>query len=388
MVPAEGFGSLQVVVTDQGFPILGACVSYSGPASGEVCDGGAGDADPSQANILIQDLPAGDYQVSMPNPPAGFDPAAAVAATITDGQVTNLVLQTGGEVVPPAEPTETPTEVVIPTETPTEIPTDIPTETPLPTETPVPTETPTPEPTTGDLVIAKVDENGAPLAGACFSLNGNAQVCDNGEGDVDPAEGSIRIEDVTAGDVTVTETQAPEGYLPADPQTIAVPAGGEAAAQFVNAVAPPPVGSFRVVKRDEDGNRIGGSCWTLTGAETFGPYCDNDANDIDTRDGVIEVENIPVGDYTLTESTIPEGFLAVADQTITITEGERTGVSLVDETATGSLVITKTDDQGTRSAARASRSAIRPSATTAKAMPPTPFRARSRSTGSRPVTTR
>ncbi len=40
------------------------------------------------------------------------------------------------------------------------------------------------------------------------------------------------------------------------------------------------------------------------------------------------------------------GYLAVADQTITITEGTRTGVSLVDEAATGSLVITKTDDQG------------------------------------------
>ncbi len=147
---------------------------------------------PNQASILIQDLPAGAYQVSMPNPPPGFDPAAPAPATITDGQVTNLVLQTGGEVVPPAEPTETPTEVVLPTETPTELPT----ETPIPTETAIPTETPTPEPTTGDLVIAKVDENGAPLAGACFSVDGNAQVCDNGDGDADPADGSIRIADL------------------------------------------------------------------------------------------------------------------------------------------------------------------------------------------------
>jgi len=340
--PAEGFGSLQVVATDQGFPILGACIAYQGPASGEVCDGDVNDADPAQASVLIQDLPAGTYQVSMPNPPSGFEPAAPVTVTVTDGQIASVELQTGGAVVPAESATETPaaTETPIPTETPT------PTETPLPTETSVPTETPTPEPTTGDLVIDKVDENGAPVAGACFSVDGNAQVCDNGDGDADPAAGSIRIEGILAGDVTVTETQAPEGFLTADPQTITVPAGSEANAQFVDQLAPPPTGSFRVVKRDDGGNRIDGSCWTLTGAETFGPYCDNDDNDLDDRSGVIEVQNIPVGDYTLTESTVPDGYLAVADQTITITQDQRTDVSLVDAAATGSLVITKTDDQG------------------------------------------
>ena len=330
--PAEGFGSLQAVVTDDGFPVLGACIAYEGPASGEVCDGDPNDADPAQASVLIENLPAGSYQVSMPNPPAGFDPAAPVPATITDGQITSVVLQTGGAAVPtePAPPTET----------------AAPTETALPTETTVPTETPTPEPTTGDLVIGKADPDGAPLAGACFSIDGNAAICDNGDGDADPADGSIRIEGILAGDVTVTESQAPEGYLTADPQTVTIPAGGEASAQFVDQPAPPPDGSFRVVKRNADGNRIDGSCWTLTGAQNLGPFCDNDDNDLDTREGVIEIENIPVGDYTLTESTVPDGYLAVADQTLTITAGERADLSLVDETATGSLLITKTDDQG------------------------------------------
>ena len=40
-----------------------------------------------------------------------------------------------------------------------------------------------------------------------------------------------------------------------------------------------------MVKRDDGGNRIDGSCWTLSGAQNLGPYCDNDANDIDTRPG-------------------------------------------------------------------------------------------------------
>jgi uncharacterized surface anchored protein len=266
LAPAEGFGSLQVVATDQGFPILGACIDYQGPASGEVCDGDANDADPAQASVLINDLPAGDYQVSMPNPPQGFDPAAPVSATVTDGQITSVVLQTGGAV---EVPTETPTQEALPTETATATETLAPTETATPTETAVPTETAT------------------------------------------PTETAIPTE-------TATPTETPI-----------------------------PLGSFRVVKRDEGGTRIDGSCWTLSGAQNLGPYCDNDANDIDTRPGVIEVENIPTGDYTLSESTVPDGFLAVPDQTITITEGVRTGVSLVDETATGSLVITKTDEQGT-----------------------------------------
>jgi uncharacterized surface anchored protein len=275
VAPAEGFGSLQVVATDQGFPILGACIDYQGPASGEVCDGGAGDADPAQASVLINDLPAGDYQVSMPNPPSGFDPAAPVTATVSDGQITSVNLQTGGAV---EVPTDTPTEEALPTETPTEE--VLPTETATPTDTPAPTETATPTETAVPTETATPTETAVPTETA-----------------------------------TPTET-------------------------------PIPAGSFRVVKRDEGGNRIDGSCWTLTGAQTFGPYCDNDANDLDTRPGVIEVGNLPVGDYTLTESTVPDGYVAVPDQPISIADGQRTGVSLVDETATGSLVITKTDDQG------------------------------------------
>ncbi|MEZ4500869.1 MAG: SpaA isopeptide-forming pilin-related protein [Thermomicrobiales bacterium] len=118
----------------------------------------------------------------MPNPPAGFDPAPAVSAVVTDGETTNVQLQVGGQ-APPEE---------------------------------------TPAPDTGVLIINKIDVNGNALPGSCFQVGDGAPVCDNGEGDADGLDGTIRIEGVPAGDQAVNETTAPEGYLPAAGQIASI----------------------------------------------------------------------------------------------------------------------------------------------------------------------
>ena len=224
-------------------------------------------------------------------------------------------------------------------------------------EAPPETEEPeqTPEPTGTDRAHARTDAGtGQPddrqdrsgrsaLAGACFQIGDAAEVCDNQEGDADGQDGVIRVEGLAPGELTVTETTAPEGFLAAEATSVTVESAGEAQLQIINEAV---TGSFRVVKRDPDGSRIGGACFQLVGAETLGPWCDAGPDDVDDRTGVMEIQNIPVGEYTLTETEAPAGFVAAADQPMTITAGERTGVTIVNELANGSLAIIKTDVEG------------------------------------------
>ena len=68
-----GAGAINVSVTDQdGFAIIGACVTIQGPNSGEVCDNGDGDANSEDGLIRIENLPDGDYTVSVSQLAAGL----------------------------------------------------------------------------------------------------------------------------------------------------------------------------------------------------------------------------------------------------------------------------------------------------------------------------
>ncbi|MGE3798433.1 MAG: SpaA isopeptide-forming pilin-related protein, partial [Thermomicrobiales bacterium] len=310
--PAEGGqGSIAAIAVEEGFPILDACIAYDGPASGEVCDNQAGDEDPNQGSVLIAGLPAGSYEVSMPNPPPGFDPAAAVTADVADGQTVQVQLEVGGAAQEPAAE-----------------------------------ETPAPE--TGNLSILKVDADGNPLAGSCFQIGDAEPVCDNGEGDTDGLEGVIRIEGIPAGDQAVSETTAPEGYQVVDSGTVTIVAGNDIQVQVVNELIPVQLGSFRIIKREPDGTRLSGSCFAVTAADgtVLGPYCDDDESDIDDRNGVIEILDVPVGEYTATETTVPDGYVGGPDQAFTVIEGERTSITVMNEYATGTLVISKVDQAG------------------------------------------
>ncbi len=245
-------GSILITKTDGQDPLGGACFSVDGGE--QICDDGDGDGDDNPGSILIVNVAPGQHDVAETQAPEGYDPAA-------DPQTVDVPAGGTGDVtfvntlIPTEAPTETPTEE--PTEEPTATPTEEPTEEPTanrpkptespteaPTEEATPTETPTrklrqpslpaeqAEP--GGLHIVKVDESGNPLGGACFSVDGPASVavCDNGDGDQDDDDGSIRLTGLAAGTYTVTETEAPDGYLPADSQDVEVVGGGEAEVQF------------------------------------------------------------------------------------------------------------------------------------------------------------
>ena len=52
-----------------------------------------------------------------------------------------------------------------------------------------------------------------------------------------------------------------------------------------NEPAPPAFGAVEVVKTDENGDPLAESCFSLTGAQNYGPICDNDGNDTNDAEG-------------------------------------------------------------------------------------------------------
>lgn len=79
----------------------------------------------------------------------------------------------------------------------------------------------------GSLSWKKTDESGDVLAGAEFTLTGpNGQdfvVADNGELDVNDADGQFEVTDLAWGEYTLQETRAPDGYeISEETQTVAV----------------------------------------------------------------------------------------------------------------------------------------------------------------------
>jgi uncharacterized surface anchored protein len=70
---------------------------------------------------------------------------------------------------------------------------------------------------------------------------------------------------------------------------------------------------------------LAGACFTLTAGETvYGPVCTNEA-------GETRFEMIPVGEYTLTETTTPDGHLTMAPRQVTVAYGEILTLELVNE---------------------------------------------------------
>ncbi len=164
-------------------------------------------------------------------------------------------------------------------------------------------------------------------------------VCDNGEGDTDPASGSIVIEGLTLGDHQVTETQAPEGYaISGDPQSVTLTADtSKRRSPSRTTIAQ---GQIRILKVDQDGGaNLGGACFTVDDGL---PVCDNNTGDLDPAEGVILVD-ATAGDRMVTEVTAPEGYDPVlSPQTVTVQNGETAEITFENSAFTGSVRIVKT----------------------------------------------
>lgn len=204
----------------------------------------------------------------------------------------------------------------------------------------------------GSLQIRKTDENGQLLAGSCFALIRDSQnryaLCDNDASDGNPAEGVILLGTVAPGDYTLRETRSPGGFLPADDQGVTITPAQRTRITVANELAPPParVGALRIFKVNARDQALAGACFALIDANgtIVHPTCDG-ADGADN--GVILLENVAVGDYTLRETRRPSAdFEPVPDMAVTVRENERVDVAVQNRLRAGNLLIRKSDGNG------------------------------------------
>ncbi|HEY7034051.1 MAG TPA: SpaA isopeptide-forming pilin-related protein [Thermomicrobiales bacterium] len=324
--PAAGFVVFQILDDVSGEALGGACVDLTGQATYSVCDDQDGDADPTPGSIEIDNVPAGDYALTI-TPPDGYDAVEPPAKVqVPAGDVTQVPLAFRAAATPPAG-------------------------------TPVSTAAATPEqPATGFVVLQVFAQDGTtPLDGACLDLAGPAtySACDGQDGDADPTPGSIEIDNVVAGDYDVA-IKAPVDYEPAgelpttlhvDPgapasltatfRPVATPQPTEAATEAPTetpteeATPPPASGSLAITKVDaaDQTKTLPGACFAITATAdgTSFEACDDD------NDGVTRFEGLVPGDWSIHETQAPAGYAAGPDQTVTVAEGAEAAATVTDE---------------------------------------------------------
>lgn len=208
-------------------------------------------------------------------------------------------------------------------------------------------QTPPPTPT-GTLQWLKVDETGAPLAGAAFEVcpvGGSCRtVVDNESPDVDSDPGEFRMSGLALGSYTITETEAPDGYVrELGSQTVTLTAGaptntGEAVPEFVNAPEAEAVvyGDLGWVKVDDQQQPLAGATFEvchvadIDGTDLTGDcltVVDNQSPDSDAGDGEFLLADVPLGAWTVTETEAPAGYeMAEGAVDVVLTEATPTNM--------------------------------------------------------------
>ena len=401
IAPTEPETGAVLVVTadDEGGRVGGVEIQLDGATTvGPIRDGDAGDADVRDGRILVETVAAGDYTLTVTEAPDGF--AAPEPRTITVdavetarvdltlvadapdvAQLTVLATDEAGQAmtgacytIANASGTFGPFcdqnangDVVLTEVTPGE---QIVTQTSVPTGggpavdaeqriTLAPGEAGTltfaSGPALGLVEIEATDPDGDPAAGGCYTLVGpeTYAVCDGEAGDTANDGGLVRIESVAPGDYDVVEDEAPTGFQASDASgTITVEAGDTARAAFTN-TSTPDTGAVAVAVVDLDGGEIEalpGACFGLTGAAEVAAVCDNEGGDADPAAGVVRLDGVPAGDYTLTQTRATDGFTAGADLPVTVVAGETSEVEVENAPtppATGSLIAVVQTADGT-----------------------------------------
>jgi hypothetical protein len=175
-------------------------------------------------------------------------------------------------------------------------------------------------PQTGTLTVITLNPDGAPIPGACYSASGpNEAVIEDCD---DDGDGTVPLGEVAAGDWQVRQTTAPTGHDPVDPaeQPVTVAAGQPAEVRFTNQPSAPQTGSIAIGVQDDQGQPVPGACFDIAGPQAV-HACDDGENDADATPGLILVQNLPPGDYTVAESQVPPGYRGTDPQTVTVAAG-------------------------------------------------------------------
>lgn len=205
------------------------------------------------------------------------------------------------------------------------------------------------------LIIHKVDENGDPLADACFT-----GFTDLGGGQRGPEwrppggicgtdEDGIMMLLVTPGNQILVETRAPLGYLPVTDTRFTMVKGEVTELTIVNR----KVGALTITKTDMEGKELTGACfeaWTNVAGKRgtlVASGCDRETNDgthNPTLDAKTVLNGLTPGQYWLVEKTPPKGYFAAADRLVTVKSADNPVT--VENERWPELTITKVDEEG------------------------------------------
>ena len=108
---------------------------------------------------------------------------------------------------------------------------------------------------------------------------------------------------------------------------------------FANAQFQAVIGRLKLRKTDVGGKLLDGAIFHVTG--------NNFDQDATVTNGEIVLDNLLVGEYTITEKNAPHGYLVnTATFSTTVNPGETSEVTITDEAPTGQILIKKSDADG------------------------------------------
>lgn len=191
----------------------------------------------------------------------------------------------------------------------------------------------------GSIAITKTDANtGAPLSGVHFILTDSTGATVSGGGTDE--NGVLIFSSLPLGTYTLMETETRNGYvLDSTPREVTISENGQIVE--VGMGNTPARGSVSVIKTDaETGIPLAGVHFQLR--DEAGALC---AEGDTTADGTLTLSNIPLGSYTIQETTTPEGYVPDPTlRTVNITEdGQTVQITVENTPIRGSLEIIKKD---------------------------------------------
>lgn len=205
------------------------------------------------------------------------------------------------------------------------------------------------------LTLVKKGDDGKPLEGVEFEISGNGITKKSASG----RDGVVTFTGLAFGEYTITEVEAPQGYVKAAP--IKVTIDGSDSAERVIQLEPieNKHTKLTVTKIAEDGKTaLPGAEFIIRNAEgkyvkvdgtSFASFADKkeDATAIVTgENGTFTLEYLPLGKYVLEEIEAPEGYMIVTASKDFEIKNSETRVSINNTKIKTGLKIVKTDENG------------------------------------------
>ena len=205
------------------------------------------------------------------------------------------------------------------------------------------------------LTLVKKGDDGKLLSGVEFTLSGNGITKKSASGQ----DGVVKFEGLPFGKYTITETKAPQGYVPAGSINVEVEGDGSDGSVIQVGDVINKRTKLTVTKFAEDGKTaLPGAKFVIKSADgkyvkvdgtSFASFADKkeDATAIVTgENGAFTLEYLPLGKYVLEEIEAPEGYMIVTASKDFEIKNSETRVSINNTKIKTGLKIVKTDENG------------------------------------------